>query len=69
VAPDAEKHNATRAVFRYGKGYQVGGRWDCLTVLDNPATGGYYGFWTASPLPAPAWLGAGFLNLFAFSNL
>ena len=38
-------------VFKYGPGYTVGGRWDCIGTVPKPGSPGeYYGYWTASPL-------------------
>jgi hypothetical protein len=49
VAPDAEKKGGL--VFKYNTSfYKDGGRWDCIAVLPRPG-GGYYGYWTATPLP------------------
>ena len=37
-------------VFKYGKGYSKGGRWDCITTVPKPGEPNrFYGFWTASP--------------------
>ena len=37
-------------VFKYGKGYTVGGRWDCIATVPKPGSPGeFYGYWTASP--------------------
>jgi hypothetical protein len=37
-------------VFKYGPGYDLGGRWDCITTIPKPgAPGRYLGYWTASP--------------------
>lgn len=44
-------------VFKYGKGYRVGGRWDCIATVPKPgAPGLFYGYWTATP---DAGVGAG----------
>ena len=37
-------------VFKYGEGYTVGGRWDCIATVPKPGSPGeFYGYWTASP--------------------
>lgn len=37
-------------VFKYGAGYRVGGRWDCIATVPKPGSPGlFYGFWTATP--------------------
>lgn len=37
-------------VFKYGPGYKVGGRWDCIATVPKPsAPGEFYGYWTATP--------------------
>ena len=39
------------SVFKYGPGYTVGGRWDCIATVPKPGSPGeYYGYWTATPL-------------------
>jgi hypothetical protein len=47
VAPDAEKNGGN--VFKYNTSQYARGRWDCIAVLPRPG-GGYYGYWTATPL-------------------
>ena len=47
VAPDAEKNGGY--VFKYNTSEYARGRWDCIAVLPRP-DGGYYGYWTATPL-------------------
>ena len=47
VAPDAEKNGGL--VFKYNTSEYARGRWDCIAVLPRPS-GGYYGYWTATPL-------------------
>ena len=57
--PDMRPGANDSAVFKYGKGYKVGGRWDCIATVPKPgAPGEFYGFWTATPA-APAAGGAG----------
>jgi hypothetical protein len=47
VAPDAAKNGGL--VFKYNTSEYARGRWDCIAVLPRP-NGGYYGYWTATPL-------------------
>eukprot|EP00039_Didymoeca_costata_P022122 m.346158 g.346158 ORF g.346158 m.346158 type:complete len:864 (-) comp28255_c0_seq1:58-2649(-) len=54
-------HMTDYVIFDYNEGmqqpgYVKGGRWDCIATVPKPG-GGYYGYWTATPLTGG---GAGF---------
>jgi hypothetical protein len=55
VAPDSERKGGI--VFKYNAtNYQLNGRWDCIAVIPK-ANGGYYGYWTATPVESDALCG------------
>ena len=52
VAPDSKRHGGN--VFQVDPSlYSKPGRWDTVTVVPRGGAAGYWGFWTANPLPSP----------------